>query len=315
MIVLVADKFEESGLAGLRGLGVELHSEPDLKDAALEARIKELGCEILVVRSTKVTGPMIEGSALKVIIRAGAGYNTIDVKTATANGVKVANCPGKNAAAVAELALGLMIALDRFIPDNVSQLREHKWNKKGFSKGRGLFGRSLGLIGLGHIGQEVAFRADSFGLQIHAYSKHLSDGEALKMHVHRSSLLDMAKCDIVSIHCALTDDTRGMIGKEFFDAMQPGAMFINTSRSEVVDQAALLDAVKNKGIRAGLDVFDDEPTDAVGSYSGVLCDLDGVYCTHHIGASTEQAQEAVADETVRIVRMFMETGVAQNVVN
>lgn len=315
MIVLVADKFEESGLMGLQNLGVEVLSEPDLKDAALESRIKATGCEVLIVRSTKVTASMIEGSTLKLIIRAGAGYNTIDVKAATANGVKVANCPGKNAAAVAELAFGLIIALDRFIPDNVSELRAQKWNKKAFSKGRGLCGRSLGLIGLGNIGKEVARRAQAFGLEIYAYSKSLSDADAQSMNIKRVDLESVAGCDIISVHCALNDQTRGMLDAGFFEKVKPGAMFINTSRAEVVDQAALMNAVKTKGVRAGLDVFDDEPTDAVGSYTGELCTAENVYCTHHIGASTEQAQEAVADETVRIVKVFRETGIAPNAVN
>jgi D-3-phosphoglycerate dehydrogenase / 2-oxoglutarate reductase len=316
MKVLVADNLEKSALDGIAALGVEILSEPDLKDDALRDRLHETGAEVLVVRSTKVTAPMIEGSGLKLIIRAGAGYNTIDVAAATANKVYVTNCPGKNANAVAELALGLMIALDRFIPDNVSELRAGKWNKKGFGKARGLAGRTLGLIGLGNIGIKVADRAHAFDMKVIAYSKHHDDAEAARLDVELVELEEVAqRADIVSIHCALTPETRGMINDAFFAAMKPGAFLINTSRAEVVDQEALLRAVNDKGIKAGLDVFDDEPTTPEGTYSGPLCSADGVYCTHHIGASTEEAQEAVAAETVAIVRDFVAHGHGRNAVN
>jgi D-3-phosphoglycerate dehydrogenase len=126
---------------------------------------------VLVVRSTNVTAPMLEAGALALVVRAGAGYNTIDVATASKRGIYVSNCPGKNAIAVAELAIGLMLALDRRIPDNVAELRGGKWNKKEFSKARGLFGRTLGLLGYGNIGQEVARRAHAFGMPIVVWSR------------------------------------------------------------------------------------------------------------------------------------------------
>jgi D-3-phosphoglycerate dehydrogenase len=315
MTVLVADKFEQSGLDGLAALGVTVLSEPDLKDDSLQARIHESGAEVLIVRSTKVTRPMLEGSNLKVVIRAGAGYNTIDVKSATEFGIKVANCPGKNAQAVSELAFALILALDRFVPDNVSQLRAGKWNKKGFSKAKGLYGRTLGLVGLGNIGRDMIAKAKSFGMSVVAFSRHTSADEAAALGIRLGTLDEVAACDVVSVHCSLTDETRGLLGSDFFSKMAKGSLFINTSRAEVVDQAALLDAVKNRGIRAGLDVFDDEPTSLEGDYTGPLVDEPNVYVTHHIGASTEQAQEAVADETVRIVREYQANGSVPNAVN
>lgn len=318
MTVLVADKFEKSGLEGLYALGVEVAYEPDLKDETLQGRIRDTGAQVLIVRSTKVTREMIVGSKLKLIVRAGAGYNTIDVNAATEAGVQVANCPGKNAAAVAELAFGLIIALDRRIPDNVSQLREGKWNKKEFSKARGLADSTLGLIGSGNIAREMIARAKAFGMKVILSTKFVTPevAEAMGVELALSGPVELAhRCDIVSVHCSLRDDTKGLCGTAFFDAMRPGALFINTSRAEVVDQAALLKAVAEQGIRAGLDVFEGEPAGGDGPYDGELKDNTNVYCTHHIGASTDQAQEAVAAETVRIVSVFRETGEAPNRVN
>jgi len=317
MKVLVADKFEESGLKGLATLGVEVAYEPNLKDQTLATRLAEEPFDVLIVRSTQVTEPMIEGSKLGLIIRAGAGYNTIDVATANRRGVLVANCPGKNAQAVAELAFGLILSCDRLIPDNVAQLREGKWNKAGFSKGRGLYGRTLGLIGMGNISQEMIPRARAFGMNVIAFSRWMTPETAAALGIGRASSLEelAQQSDFVSIHVSLTKDTRGLLGEAFFSEMKPGSVFVNTSRGEVVDQSALLKALDARNLMAGLDVFEDEPTGGTGTYEGVLRDNPRVYCTHHTGASTEQAQEAVADETVRIVREYLLTGRVPNVVN
>jgi D-3-phosphoglycerate dehydrogenase len=317
MKVLVADKFEDSGLEGIRNLGVDLTYEPDLKDAALAHYVHENEVDVLVVRSTKVSSEVIEGSKLRLIVRAGAGYNTIDVDSATANGTYVSNCPGKNAAAVAELAFGLMLAVDRRIPDNVAELRQGNWNKKGFGRAAGLYGRTLGLVGMGMIGKAMVSRAKAFGMSVIAFSRSMSAEEARELGIElAASLGDLASgCDVISVHWALNSETKGSLGEAFFDAMKPGAIFINTSRAEVVDQHAL-EAVLNSGkIVAGLDVFDDEPATAEGIYSGSLTTQSRAYCTHHIGASTEQAQEAVAEETVRIIDVFKKTGTPPNAVN
>ncbi len=317
MKVLVADKFERVGLEGLKALGVEVLSDPSLKDQALEEKIREYQPEILVVRSTKVTAPMVTGPSLKLVIRAGAGVNTIDVEAATKNGVAVANCPGKNAIAVAELAFGLMLSIDRHIPECVGELRKGHWNKAAFSKARGLYGRTLGLIGLGNIAQEMVPRAQAFGMRVIAYSRWLSPDVAGALGIGRCESVDEVteRSGFVSVHVSLNPGTRGMIGKSFFDAMKPGAVFINTSRAEVVDTAALLAALDSKPIFAGLDVFEDEPATAEGTYEGPMKDHPHVYCTHHIGASTEQAQEAVAIETVRIVEAYVKSGAVLNEVN
>jgi D-3-phosphoglycerate dehydrogenase len=317
MRVLVADKFEKSGIEGLKGIGAEVISDPDLKDEALGQKIKETEAQVLVVRGTKVTGAMMDGSKLKLIIRAGAGYNTIDTEAASKLGIRVSNCPGKNSQAVAEIAFGLILACDRRIPENVSQLREGKWNKKEFSKTQGIFGRTLGLIGMGFIGKEMIPRAKAFGMNVIVYSTHITDKEAADFGVEKvESLEAIAKrSDIISVHTSLRSDTKGMLGTDFFNAMKPGAIFVNTSRAEVVDQAALMKAIDEKKIRAGLDVFEDEPTAGEGEFAGAIKDHPMVYATHHIGASTDQAQEAVAAEVVRIVSVFQSTGEAPNVVN
>jgi len=317
MRVLVADKFEKSGIDGLSALGCEVLSETELVDDALRVAIAEKKPEILIVRSTNVSASMLEDSSLSLIIRAGAGYNTIDVAAASAQGIYVANCPGKNGQAVAELAFGLMIAVDRFIPDNVSDVRAGKWNKKAYSKAKGLFGSTLGLVGMGQIGQEMIPRAKAFGINVIAYSRWMTPDVAAALGIGQAHNLEelAAQSDTVSVHVSLSPETRGMLGSSFFEAMRPGSYFINTSRAEVVDQPSLISALESGRIRAGLDVFDGEPSSGEGSYDGPLKNLAGVYCTHHIGASTNQAQEAVATETVRIVKEYMNTGFVPNVIN
>ena len=320
MKVLIADKFEQSGLDGLAAAGCEVVYRPDLKDETLEQGLAETAAEVLVVRGTKVTASMLGAGHLALVVRAGAGYNTIDVAAASGRGIYVSNCPGRNSVAVAELAFGLILALDRRIPDNVAQLRAGTWNKKEFSKARGLFGRTLGLIGYGHIGQEVASRARAFGMPLIVWSRRFAegqvpDGAGSTMKVAATPEEVAAEADIVSVHLALTPGTKGFVGPSIFSRMKPGAYFINTARAEVVDRDAMTAAIAERGIRVGLDVFWDEPSSASGAFADAVAQLPGVYGTHHIGGSTDQAQEAIAAETVRVVRAFMESGHVPNVVN
>ncbi|MDQ2970521.1 MAG: NAD(P)-binding domain-containing protein [Acidobacteriota bacterium] len=317
MRVLVADKFEKSGLDGLAAAGCEVLFEPDASEDALTDRIAASSAEVLVVRSTKVTRAMLEAGRLSLVVRAGAGYNTIDVDAASERGISVANCPGKNSVAVAELAFALILALDRRVAENVADLRRGVWNKKEYGRAKGLFGRKLGLLGMGGIGREMVPRARAFGMPVAAWSRSLTpEGAAALAVERRDSPRDVARdADVVSVHVALKPETRGLIGQDFFAAMRPGAFFINTSRAEVVDQAALERAVRQKGLRAGLDVFAGEPPGGAGAVDDPIFQLPGVIGTHHIGASTDQAQEAIAAETVRIVREYSKNGRAPNVVN
>ena len=317
MRVLIADKFEQSGQDGLASAGCEVSYQPGLKDDALGQEVARWQPDVLVVRSTKVTDAILGAGPLKLVVRAGAGYNTIDVAAASRRGIYVSNCPGKNSIAVAELAFALILALDRRIAENVVSLRAGQWNKGEYSKARGLFGRTLGLIGVGRIGREMIPRAKAFGMRVAAWSRSLTPEAAEDLGIeHKASPAAVAReSDIVSVHVAANPQTRGMIDADFFDAMRPGAYFINTSRAEVVDQVALGWAVRSNGIRAGLDVFANEPAGSAGEFADDIVELPTVYGTHHIGASTSQAQEAIAAETVLIVRTFQETGKVPHVVN
>ena len=333
MKVLVADKFEKSGIDGLAAAGCEVVYEPELKDDALVQAIRSTGADVLVVRSTKVTTPMLDAGRLSLIVRAGAGYNTIDVAGASTRGIYVSNCPGKNAIAVAELAFALMLSLDRRVPDNVADLRAGKWNKKEYSKAQGLYGKTLGLLGIGSIGQEMIRRAAGFGLNVVLWSRRfdgqnraMSEQEARELGVEaaaRTIRIDIApspseiaaRADILSVHLALGSDTRNIVNAALLGRLKPGAMFINTARGEVVNAGDLAAAIRDKKLRVGLDVFASEPASATGDFSDELISLPNVYGTHHIGASTDQAQEAIAAETVRIIRSYKDTGRVPNVVN
>jgi D-3-phosphoglycerate dehydrogenase / 2-oxoglutarate reductase len=333
MKVLVADKFEKSGIEGLKGAGCDVLYEPELKDDALTEAIRTTGAEVLVVRGTRVTTPMLDAGRLALIVRAGAGYNTIDVAGASTRGIYVSNCPGKNAIAVAELAFALILALDRRVPDNVAELRAGKWNKKEYSKARGLYGRTLGLLGIGSIGQEMVRRAAGFGLDVIVWSRRfagqqrpMSEAEARELGIEgpaRQVRVDLAptpadvasSADILSVHLALAPDTKAMVSADLLKHLKPGSFVINTSRGEVVDHGALAAAVREKGLRVGLDVYANEPSGSTGELEDELLRLPNVYGTHHIGASTDQAQEAIAAETVRIVRNYKDTGHVPNVVN
>jgi D-3-phosphoglycerate dehydrogenase / 2-oxoglutarate reductase len=318
MKVLIADKFESFGIDELKKMGCEVTSNPELKEAALTAALKDLKPAVLIVRSTKVNADMIGATdALKVILRAGSGVNTIDVKAATARSVKVANCPGLNSTAVAELTIGLMLALDRRIPDNVTELRAGSWNKKEYGKARGLKGRTLGVLGMGQIGRLVARRALAFEMSI-LYHDVVAAEEFDRMpNVKRVSMEELLKnADIVTLHVPALPETKNLMNEQRIGLMQKHALLINTCRGDVVDEPALIKALKEKKIAAAAaDVYAAEPASAKDTYAGALKDLPNFYGTHHIGASTDEAQTAVAWETVRIVREFKNGGKVVNAVN
>lgn len=318
MKILIADKFPESAVKAFRQMNCEVVYEQSLKDDKLTRTIEQAKPQILIVRSTKVNAEMIEATSdLGLIIRAGAGYNTIDVKAASERGIYVANCPGKNAVAVAELAMGLIMSIDRRIPENVIDLRNGKWNKQEYSKAEGIYGKTLGVIGTGRIGREVILRARAFGMNVIAWSRSLTPERAEEMGVeYCSTVMEVAgKADFISLHLALTDDTRNMVDKPFFEAMKEGAALINTSRAQVINETALLNALNTRGIKAGLDVFGAEPEAKTGKFTDAIASHPSVYGTHHIGASTNQAQQAVADETINIVQQFIKSGMVRNCVN
>jgi D-3-phosphoglycerate dehydrogenase len=316
MNVTIADKLPDEAVRQLKEMGLKVDNNPGLKESDLGSGLPE--AQILMVRSTVVNKECIEKSPrLSLIIRAGAGVNNIDIEAASGKGIYVANCPGKNAIAVAELTMGLILSLDRFIPQNVADFNKGKWNKAEYSKADGLFGKTIGIVGTGMIGQEVIKRAKGFGLNVVAWSRSLTPEVADDMEIeYADSILKAAEMsDILSVHLAMNAETKGIISKGVLSALKDGAMFINTSRDGVVDEDALFDEVKSGRLKAGLDVFSDEPEFKEGEFESRFQGLDNVCITHHIGASTYQAQMAVADDAVDIVRGYLQEGKVRNWLN
>ena len=318
MRVLFADAVEPSTLEILREAGHACDVEPSLSAEDLPGRIT--GIEVLVVRSTRVTAETIRAARdLELIIRAGAGTNTIDVEAASELGIYVTNVPGRNAIAVAELTMGLLLAIDRRIADNVADLRAGTWNKSAYAKAEGLFGKLLGVVGVGEIGLAVAERASAFGLGVRAIRKDRAPEVEERIQAIGMELVDsleelVSTSDIVSIHLPAAPETEGMFDARLLGRLKEGAILLNTSRGDIVDEAALLDAIDERGLRVGLDVYPDEPASGAAEWSSKLAQHPNVVGTHHIGASTAQAQRAVADGVVEIVDAFVR-GEVRNVVN
>ena len=318
MKILIADAFELSGLEALAAAGHDVDHRPGLKAAELPAAVT--AADVLVVRSTGVEAAVFEvDGPLGLVIRAGAGTNTIDIDAAARRAVFVANVPGKNAVAVAELTIGLILAIDRRIPENVADARAGAWNKKDYSEADGLLGKTIGIVGLGQIGLAVAERAAAFGLRILTTGKPREPWIEERMKdLAIETVPDLpslaAASDIVTLHVPAGSSTKKMIGAEFLSQVRPGAILVNTSRGDVIDEAAVLAAIEEKGLRVGIDVFEDEPSEGAGEFESGLARHPAVYTTHHIGASTAQAQEAIAAEVVAMVRDY-ERGLVRNVVN
>lgn len=312
MKVLIADKFPEIYNEQIKNLNLDLIYSPKLGEKDLIEAAKDI--DILVVRSTIVNAETIKNSnSLKIIIRAGSGVNNINIPAANEKNILVTNCPGKNSIAVAELAMGLIIALDRRIADNVADFKNSVWNKAEYSKSEGLFGKTLGLIGVGNIGKEVAKRALAFGMKVYGKDVVPIQFPGIEQFDDMAKVLPL--CDIVSIHLPLNSGTRGLFNSELFDLLKPHTILINTSRAEIIDEDALIQQIEKKKLKVGLDVFKGEPEGKDGLVSSKLQALKNVYVTHHIGASTEQAQNAVAEETVRIISEYTKIGVVLNCVN
>ena len=318
MRILFADTFPEHQLAQLRSQSYACESRPELTADSLPGAIA--GFDVLVVRSTRVEAAALEASALWLVVRAGAGYNTIDVQAAADRGICVCNVPGKNAVAVAELAFGLLLSLDRNIPDNVADLRAGRWDKSRYQKAAGLLGRTVGVVGTGAIGLAFAERAHAFGMQVNAIAKPARRPEtvdrldALGVTYHADLFALAESCDTLSFHVPADASTNGVIGKELIDHLRPGAVILNTSRGDLVDEEALLAALDEKNLRVGLDVFVGEPATGNDEFVSALAQHPNVYGTHHIGASTERAQRAIAEEVVRIIAAF-QAGEILNSVN
>jgi D-3-phosphoglycerate dehydrogenase len=316
MKLLIADRLPQQHVQRLKEAVDEVEYEPDLTAATLADHISNVN--VLVVRGTKVSSDLIEkADALELIVRSGAGTENIDMEAASARGVYVTNCPDKNSAAVAELTIGLLLAVDRRIPDQASSLAGGKWDKAGFARADGLKGRVFGVIGTGAVGREVIKRAKAFDMPIVAWSRSLTDEKAKELGVTRAQTIDelLSKCDIISLHVALAPETEHLLSAERISKLKPGTIILNTSRGAIIDTAALAEALRRGHCRAGLDVYEAEPEEEQGKFVDILSGVPNWVGTHHIGASTSQAQRATADETVRIVETYVKTGNVENCVN
>ena len=309
MRILLADALDDQATAALAAAGHEVAVRPELTADDLADHV--LGHDALVVRSTQVRATALEaGDQLALVVRAGAGTENIDVQTASARGVHVCNVPGRNAVAVAELTMGLLLAVDRHIAAATADLRAGVWNKKKYAQADGLMGRTMGIIGLGAIGLAVAERAKAFGLTVvglrrperspQTEGRIRSIGVRLVDDIHEL----VSTSDIVSLHVPGGDETRQLLDAPLIAALPDGAIVLNTSRGDCIDEAALIAAMDTRGIRAGVDVFADEPASGDAQVSSALAQHPSVVGTHHIGASTRQAQTAIADGVVETVAAF-----------
>lgn len=322
MRLLIADKLHPRAVEELRALPLDVIYEPEITKETLESKLSGVG--ILVVRSKEVTRKAIESArTLNLIVRAGAETSTIDVKAASERGIYVSNCPGKNGAAVAELVFGMLLAIDRRIPDAVAATRGGRWERQEYGKAEGILGKTIGIAGVGAIGREVAMRAKAFGLHPIGWSRSLTHARASELGIGYCASIEelAAKSDILTLHLALNDRTRHVVGKKVFETLPKRAIFLNLARPDLVDYEAMKDAVLNRGLRVGIDVIPSEPR----GKKEVSADLFNLttasstggflYGTPHIAASTDQGQLAIASETVRVIRSFLLEGTVPNVVN
>ncbi len=319
MRILFADKIDAGRLGWLEAAGHECIVKPELGTADLPEHIG--GVEVLVVRSTEVTRKVFKAAdALAMVLRAGAGTDTIDCDGASKYGVYVCNVPGRNAVAVAELTMGLLLAIDRQIVDASSDLRSGRWDKSRYMGASGLKGRRMAIVGMGAIGIEVARRAVAFGIEVAALYRSdrsrdlLADMKQLEIDVAPDYDTLLRGAHIVSLHLPANPETCGLVDAEFLAKMPDDAILLNTSRGEIVDENALLRALDERGMRAGLDVFRGEPSAADSEWCSPLASHPSVTGTHHIGASTVQASEDIADGIVEVLEAFA-VGEVLNCVN
>jgi len=303
MRLLLAARLPGQIVDRLKSNGFEVIEADDARDNELTREIEKSLAEVLVVRSTRITRAMMEHSHLKLIVRAGSGLDTIDTAAAAEFDIRVANCPGKSAAAVAELAFGLLLALDRQIPCATGDLHNGVWRKLHYSSGKGLKGRSIGIAGLGFIGKEIATRALAFGMTVNAWSRSLTSENARLLGINYfSSLAELAGVsEVLSLHLALTPQTHSIVDRAMLAKLRIGSYLINTARAELVVQSALADAIRTQKLRVALDVFHREPTSEGASFEDTIGVMPGTCVTPHIGAATEQSLNAIADETLKIL--------------
>jgi len=311
MKVLVSDNISTKGINILKTAGLEVDVKTGMK---LEELMTCIGnYHGLVVRSaTKVTSKIIEAASnLKVIGRAGSGLDNVDVTAATKKGIVVMNTPGGNTITTAEHTMALIFALARQIPQATASMKEGKWEKKRFT-GVELFNKTLGVIGIGNIGSQVARRAQAFAMNVIAYDPFLSEDKARTMGVEKVSLKELfRRSDFITIHTPITTETRNMINKETIKIMKDDVRIINCARGGIINEKDLYDALaEGKVAGAALDVFEKEPPE-----NSPLLTLDNVICTPHLGAATKEAQENVAVAIAEQVADYLVRGTISNAVN
>src|SRR3954467_2633182 len=310
--IVVADDLPASALELLRSeSGWVIDARSGRKPEALAQDLADADC-ILVRSATKVTAALMEAApGLRIIARAGTGVDNVDVAAASARGILVVNAPGANSISVAENACALMLALGRWVPAADDAMKKSRWDKKRFI-GTELRGKTLGVAGLGRIGQEVALRARAFGMYVVAHDPYISKEVAAALGVDLLSLPELcAAADFLSLHLPSTPETRHLFNDDRFASCKPGMRIVNTARGELIDEAALGRAIERGIIAgAGLDVFETEPP-----VDWSLASLPQVIATPHIAASTEEAQELVGIETAATVRDFLRDGMVRNAVN
>jgi D-3-phosphoglycerate dehydrogenase len=309
--IVVADDLPSSALDVLRAEGWNVDARTGRAPEQLATDVAD--AEAIVVRSaTKVTAPLIHAAPkLRVIARAGTGVDNVDVPAASTRGIVVMNAPGANSISVAELAVALMLALARHVPAADAAMKQGKWEKKKFL-GEEVREKTLGLAGLGRIGQEVARRAASFDMRIIAHDPFISEDVAGDLGVELVSLDDLfARSDFLSLHMPSTPTTKNIVNAERLGKAKEGIRIINTARGDLIDETALADAIESGHVGgAALDVFQKEPT-----VDHRLQTLPQVVATPHIAASTREGQELVGMETMAALRDFLRDGIIRNAVN
>ena len=311
MHIVIADQLPSSAVELLRGVpGWTIDARSGRPDEELARDLAT--ADALVVRSaTKVTAALLAAAPqLKVIARAGTGVDNVDVPAATDRGIVVMNAPGANSISVAELSLAFMLALARMIPMADASMKRGVWEKKKLT-GEELRGKTLGIVGLGRIGQEVGARAKSFGMNLVAHDPFISEQIAGTLGIQLLSLDDLcATSDYITLHLPATPETRHLFNTERLARCKAGVRIVNTARGELIDETALADAIESRQVAgAGLDVFESEPPSSGGWRNSAG------HCTPHIAASTSEAQEQVGIETAVALRDFLREGVIRNAVN
>src|SRR6184192_295213 len=314
MNVLICDPISPKGIEYFR-------QQPGLQVTVLEKRFPEAELipmvaetEAMVVRSeTKVTRKVIEAAPkLRVVGRAGVGVDNVDVEAATQRGIVVMNTPSGNTISTAELTFSMLMALARKIPQAHASMKTGEWNRKAF-QGVELYGKTLGILGMGRIGTEVARRAIAFGMQVLAYDPYLSLSRAKTLQVELVELGEIyARADFITVHMPMSDETRGMINAAAFAKMKKGVRVLNCARGGIIQEQDLYDAIKSGRVAgAALDVYETEPLPK----EFPLRDLPQVIMTPHLGASTEEAQENVGIEVAEAITDYLVHGAVRNAVN